>query len=221
MSYKVDKIIRSKRKTLSLQVLDDGSLLIKAPKRINDKEIYAFIERHKDWVEQRIGLVEKQKRLLNKIEPNGRTLLLGKNFTLQHSSYVNKPVLVGQKVMLNFQDKQIALEMLENWYRKIAKDNFEKRIYVFAQLMGLKFSKVKLSSATKRWGSCSSLGNINLNWRLIMAPQEIIDYVIVHELSHLKEMNHSQKFWNEVGKVLPDYKERRNWLKNYGYRLKI
>jgi predicted metal-dependent hydrolase len=85
--------------------------------------------------------------------------------------------------------------------------------------MGVNVSKVKLSSAKKSWGSCSSLGNINLNWRLVKAPMQVVDYVVVHELAHLKQMNHSPKFWYEVQKIIPDYQKCRQWLRKYEFLL--
>ena len=110
-------------------------------------------------------------------------------------------------------------EQLEKWYRIRAKENIESRVKVFAAKIGESPNKVTIKAQKTRWGSCSSLGNLNFNWRLIMMPQKIIDYVVVHELCHLKEMNHSSAFWNRVEEIIPDYRNRRKWLKNNAWKV--
>lgn len=105
------------------------------------------------------------------------------------------------------------------WYRIRAKENIESRVKVFAAKIGESPNKVTIKAQKTRWGSCSSLGNLNFNWRLIMMPQKIIDYVVVHELCHLKEMNHSSAFWNRVEEIMPDYRNRRKWLKNNAWKV--
>ena len=108
---------------------------------------------------------------------------------------------------------------MEKWYRIRAKENIESRVKVFAAKIGESPNKVTIKAQKTRWGSCSSLGNLNFNWRLIMMPQKIIDYVVVHELCHLKEMNHSSTFWNRVEEIMPDYRNRRKWLKNNAWKV--
>ncbi len=96
-----------------------------------------------------------------------------------------------------------------------AKRIIPSRVRYYADLMGLEYGNITIRMQKTRWGSCSSKGNLNFNCLLMRTPDEIIDYVVVHELCHLKEMNHSKRFWSEVEKVLPDYKERRKWLKDH------
>lgn len=91
-----------------------------------------------------------------------------------------------------------------------------KRAAYFAEIMGVRFQRIAVREQKTRWGSCSSRGNLNFNWKLILMPEQILDYVVVHELAHLKQMNHSEAFWAEVGRVLPDYKAQRAWLKIHG-----
>ena len=95
----------------------------------------------------------------------------------------------------------------------------EERLPVFSSKMGVSYGKVAIRDQKTRWGSCSRNGNLNFNWKLSLVPDEILDYVIVHELAHRIEMNHSADFWREVEKVLPDYRERRKWLKENGTRM--
>ena len=100
-----------------------------------------------------------------------------------------------------------------------AKKIFPERTAYFAKRMGVTYKRITIREQKTRWGSCSSAGNLNFNWLLILAPPEVLDYVVVHELCHRREMNHSQAFWKEVEKILPDYRERQKWLKDNGWRL--
>lgn len=104
-------------------------------------------------------------------------------------------------------------EVAEAWLKKQARALFEQRLQHFAPMLGVRWSKLSLSSASTRWGSARSDGHIRLNWRLIHLPVSQIDYVVVHELAHLREMNHSPRFWETVGEVMPDYAQRRKALK--------
>lgn len=105
---------------------------------------------------------------------------------------------------------------LEQAYRRQAKARLEERAAYFASRMGVSYQRISVRAAKTRWGSCSAKGNLNFHWKLILMPPQVLDYVVVHELAHRKEMNHSPAFWAEVEKILPDYRERRKWLKTYG-----
>ena len=100
-----------------------------------------------------------------------------------------------------------------------AKRIFPERTAYFALRMGVDYGRITIREQKTRWGSCSSKGNLNFNWKLILAPPEVLDYVVVHELCHLKEMNHSKAFWDEVGKVMPEYETYKLWLKENGWKL--
>ena len=100
-----------------------------------------------------------------------------------------------------------------------SKRNDYKRVSYFARLMGVSYRNITIREQKTRWGSCSSEKNLNFNWKLILAPPEVLDYVVIHELCHLKEMNHSKAFWDEVEKVMPEYETYKLWLKENGWRL--
>ena len=101
-------------------------------------------------------------------------------------------------------------------YISIARDIFTKKTDYYARIMGVSYSRISIREQKTRWGSCSGQGNLNFNWKLILMPPEILDYVVVHELAHRKQMNHSKLFWAEVERILPDYERRRRWLKENG-----
>ena len=105
---------------------------------------------------------------------------------------------------------------LEALYREQARARISERAAWFARIMGVSYGRITIRAAKTRWGSCSAKGNLNFHWKLILMPEEVLDYVVVHELAHRKQMNHSPAFWAEVEKVLPDYRERRRWLKTWG-----
>lgn len=108
---------------------------------------------------------------------------------------------------------------LRRYYIRIARDIFTQKTAYFAALMGVSYGRISIREQKTRWGSCSSAGNLNFNWRLIFAPEEVLDYVVVHELAHRLEMNHSQAFYDIVARVLPDYKKSRKWLRDNGNKL--
>ncbi len=108
---------------------------------------------------------------------------------------------------------------LEKKYRELARRRITERAGYYGAQMGVSYERISIRAAKTRWGSCSGRGNLNFHWKLVLMPPEVLDYVVVHELAHRKEMNHSPRFWKEVEKVLPDYRQRREWLKKYGREL--
>lgn len=141
--------------------------------------------------------------------------------------------LLSQKAKWMYEKQQEALKKAEQKservftdeeikiYKKKAKEQIQKRVEYYSAFIpeSTKINRIMVKEQKKRWGSCSSKGNLNFNWRLILAPPEVLDYVVVHEMCHLKYMNHSKEFWCEVERILPDYKERRKWLKEKGTSL--
>ena len=110
---------------------------------------------------------------------------------------------------------------LEAPYRQAAKEYIPKRVAFFANELGVTYGTVTIRDQKTRWGSCSSKGNLSFNWRLILAPPKVLDYVVVHELCHRKEMNHSSRFWTLVKSIMPDYRDHRKWLKENGGKLTL
>ena len=104
----------------------------------------------------------------------------------------------------------------ERSYREKARAILTDKTEYYGRLIGVTYNRIRIADQKTRWGSCSSRGTISYNWHLILLPENILDYVVVHELCHLLEMNHSPRFWSQVEKILPDYRERRNWLKKKG-----
>jgi predicted metal-dependent hydrolase len=221
----IKKIIHSKRKTIALQVCEDTTLLVRAPFGVGEDVIEKVILKHQKWLENK-----KKEILARDISFTKKEFVNGEGFLFLGKSYRLKIVEDnGIDNKLLFKDSYFYLkgvvknprETFIGWYKKEAYQKISERVDWYAQKRGFKYNQVKISNAQKRWGSCSHLGNLNFSWRLIMAPMPVIDYVVVHELVHLIEKNHSKSFWNKVRLLLPDYKKQREWLKKNGYLLKI
>ena len=175
------KIIRSNRRSISIQVTNEAELVVRAPFSMTDQKIRAFLKEKETWITKHLKFAEEQKR---QAEEEGK--------------------LSYEEIML---------------LAKKAKDSFAEKTDFYAKQVGVDYGRITIRNQKTRWGSCSESGNLNFNCLLMLAPEEVQDYVVVHELCHRKEMNHSQAFWKEVEKVLPDYKKRRKWLKDEGMHL--
>ncbi len=171
------KLIRSRRRTISIEVTADAQVIVRAPNRVPLADINRFIGEKADWID----------KSLNKMR-------------LRQAEQSQRKELSSQEVKLLVTR---------------AKRIIPQRVRYYADIMGVTYGRITIRMQKSRWGSCSAKGNLNFNCLLMRTPETIIDYVVVHELCHLKEMNHSERFWAEVEKVLPDYKERRKWLKDH------
>jgi len=187
---------------------------VRAPFRLSEKTIENFIRSKSRWIEKRQSQVQQ-----NRVEPKSYTfgeefLYLGELYQLALTDKTKPIVELNGQLYLSskFQDK--AEQEIRKWYRKEAESILKHRLEVYAAEMKLQPKSIRITSARQRWGSCSVKGDINLSWRLITAPLEIVDYVVVHELAHMKQHNHSKAFWAIVESVFPDYKARRKWLKD-------
>lgn len=208
------QLIRSKRKTLSLQINRQAQLVIRAPQRLSVKKIEDFIEQKSSWIEQKMALTNAKKLTKPNYTENEKFLYLGNLY----------PFKVKDKSNLTFNGvcfyaDCINRENLLAWYKSAFKPIALPRLDYYAKTYQLNYQKVRLKTQKTLWGSCSSVNNINLNYLLIMSPISVIDYVIVHELCHTVHKNHSKNFWNLVAQILPNYKTSKRWLQDNGHRL--
>ena len=217
---KIDRIIRSKRTSIGLMVNAQAQLIIRAPLWMPSNEIERFIAQKQNWIIKKQELFRRRKPRIEKQFVDGEEFLfLGKSFQLKILDDLPKAVLLDGDLMINRAVLKNAKDHLKIWYQNQALEYIDQRVKHYAQLTGLVYKTLKINDAKARWGSCSYKETLNFTWRLIMAPERVIDYVVVHELMHLKQMNHSAKFWNEVRNLVPDYKVDEQWLKDNGYRL--
>ena len=223
MDIQVDRIVRTNRKTISIRVLDDGTVEVRAPSHVSYNVISKMIAKKESWIKKKIEEVKSREPPFKEKEfVNGEDFLyLGKHYRLKIVENQDVPLKLQGYFLLSKKYLSNAREIFVDWYKVKAYEKISERALYYSHMMGLKYNKLNITNAQHRWGSCSPKGNINFSWRLIMAPINAIDYVVVHELVHLRIKNHTKKFWNAVRVVMPDYRARSEWLKENGYLLRI
>lgn len=221
---KIDQIIRSSRKTIALIVQRDGQLIIRAPYRASKAQIMQFVEQKATWIQTKQAEARQRTDQIqsHQFKPGERFFYLGQSYPLVISLRSRPALELTQAGFQMAQSAQpAAAETFTRWYQKQARLVLGERLQLYAARYRLNYKKLNISSARTRWGSCSTTGTISFTWRLVMAPLEVIDYVVIHELAHLIEADHSSRFWAEVGRMLPDYAKCVNWLKQNGHLLTL
>jgi predicted metal-dependent hydrolase len=220
---KINKLIRSKRRTIALEIAHDASLIVRAPYRTPLDFIEKIVFNKRLWIKQKQEFVrDKYTKITPKEFVNGEGFLyLGDMYKLEIVDALNMPMLFNNGFRISRENIDSAKEILVAWYKEQAYQKISERVICRSSLSGLRYNKIRISNAQRRWGSCSAKGNLNFSWRLIMAPLRIIDYVVVHELAHIEENNHSKKFWDKVKIMMPDYKQYKKWLKENRHLLNI
>lgn len=216
---KIDQIIRSKRKTIALVVQPDGKLMVRAPLRTTKKMIKQVVQQQTDWIlkKQAEMLVRAKQNQPRQFVDGEQFYYLGHLYPLQVVNQVQQTLRFDQKsFLLSASLVPYAPQVFKEWYRLQAKRILTEQVAHYAKQYGFTYKKVRVTSATTRWGSYSTSGTLSFPWRLVMAPMEMINYVVVHELVHSRFQNHSKDFWNGVAAIMPDYKERRKWFKQHG-----
>lgn len=219
------RLIRSRRrkKTLSVQVDRHGRVLVRVPFLTPQADIDGFLNEKKQWLDRVVGRQRRSReRPARSFLPGDRFPYLGENYVLRvrdRNDSEGALTFTGHEFLLGQDDLKGARVLFQLWYRQQAQAHLEQRVRRFGGRLGLFPRGVAVSSARSRWGSCSPDDRLRFSWRLIMAPPEIVDYVVVHELCHMKFRNHSRDYWELVGQVLPDHRQRRAWLRDHGHRL--
>jgi len=222
VSVKIHRLLRSKRRTIALIVEHDGTLTVRAPLTTGEDAIVRFVEANRDWIIKRQTYVWENEFIPHHYENGELFPFLGKTFRLRLTPGLTPALGLDEDgFRLNLSRQGDGCALFTTWYRDQARQILGERVAYWAQQYGFKVWKVRISSARTRWGSCSRAGTLSFPWRLVMAPMDIIDYVVVHELAHLRQMNHSWAFWKIVASILPDYKQRRAWLKKNGSALQL
>lgn len=215
------ELIRSRRKTVSIIVHRNGQVVVRAPLRLSEKVIWEFVDGKRDWIAAKLDELASQQTPVRQFIPGEIFAYLGQSYPLTVTS-IQRPAL---RLTSTFEMSQSALpqarQVFERWYRARAAEVFAQRVALFAARFGLRYQSLRISAARTRWGSCSTKGTLSFTWCLVMAPLEVIDYVVIHELAHLVVHNHSAAFWAQVESMLPDYRVRRAWLKRHGHALSL
>jgi predicted metal-dependent hydrolase len=223
------KIIKKNKKHIGIKITNEGMVIVTVPFEISDEIINNVIRTKEKWILDKLRLLNERKDKSNKklFESGEYFLYLGRKVQL-YICYDNedKTSVKMQDGKLNVfinsiigKEEKIIRELIINFYKEEAKKILKHRTYFYSKLMNISPKNIIVKAQKTIWGSCSSKGNINYNYRIIMASIEIVDYVVVHELCHLIHMNHSKEYWNTVRSIMPDYEIRKLWLKNNEYML--
>lgn len=212
------QIARSMRKTLSLQILPDTTLLVKAPLYVSDGDITSFVLKHKEWIDRKRLAMEEKKVVKKQYVEGEEFYYLGKSYILKVGNYTEIKVEGDFLLFPNFLVFRAEKE-LTSWYISQAKKIIQQQLENYAKQMNMTYQSVTFSDTKSKWGSCTHDNRLQFCWRLIMAPLLTINYVVVHELTHTVEKNHGRSFWSKVRLYNPSYRQQVKWLKLYGNTL--
>ena len=217
------QILRQSRKTISLSVTDELNVVVKAPSWMSEKYIDDFVRQHEAWIEKALEL--KQEKKQNDFLKRKAAFYLGKEIpiTVRPAYYQKEKVILTDKgfIIITHGDEKRQHALLEAYYKEAAKEYLTTLSNFYAQMLGVSFKRVTIRKQKTRWGSCSSKGTLSYNLKVMCAPQKMIAYVALHEVMHLKHFDHSKAFWNDIEKIMPDYKERMNYFKIFGQNFMI
>lgn len=226
-------VIKKCIKSLIIKVTADGIILIETPINLTQAYIESILYENANWIKSKVKNINdiKCKKKCHKFVDGENLLYLGKKYLISvfedKKTYCdirfdndNFNILINPLILSEFRNK-IIQKTLEDWYRRQASVVLHERTKYYSHIIGVNPKCIKIKSQKTLWGSCSSKGNINYNYRLIFAPINIVDYVVVHELCHMVHLNHSKDFWNLVESIVPNYKGLRKWLNENSLFLQI
>lgn len=211
-------IVKSKIKNVYIQI-KDGKVVVKAPNRLSEKKIFDIVNSKKEWIYEKINKLKE-----NEIKGGSKIYILGKPYVLKISfikeaeekiqiSEGNLQIILPQS-RNNKNNNEIINELISSLYKKIAEKEVSMAMALITRIVGIKPNKYRIKQLKTAWGTCTSNKNITINSELMKYDREVIQYVVLHEICHLKYMNHSKEFWNMVEKYMGNYKEVRKRLKS-------
>jgi hypothetical protein len=219
LKFQVDVKRTNRKKTASIKI-EQGVVQVIVPKNLPQKEIDDLLKQKSDWIRQKLIIQQSVPLSTPKEFVSGESFsYLGRNYRLKVLTGDLQPVKLKQGYlqvtvpMEQKSDQALIRKLLQDWYLDRASDKLEQKSIKYSEQMGVQPTKIKVKEYKSRWGSCNSRGEISYNWKIIMTPHRIVDYLVVHELSHLIHHNHSKQYWNQVRSIVPDYQDRRDWLK--------
>lgn len=224
------KLVRSQRKTISIEVFPDGEVIVRSPRHVAEREVRDFVAEKFAWiVTQREAMLREQARRPKRRFVSGERLpYLGSDLVLRvlrDPAHRRRPeaqrrglelwVYLGGDVAAA-EERVLVAGAVQQWYRRVAADYLRQRVDAWSPQVGQRPNSIRVRSAKSRWGSCNTqTRSINFSWQLLTAPPPLVDYVVVHELCHLWVPNHSRRFWSKLGSVMPDFQQRRGALRTF------
>ena len=224
ISYSIIRTSRRK-KTITLTIEPEGKIIVRVPVRTTDSKLAHIVKSKAEWVVKKLRSLNNISLTATKEFVSGESFsYLGRHLRLKilRDTDKEKPVvkLHGSRLQVAFYranrngkySKEIR-DAITEWYKKLAAKRITERITIYTRKMGLSRPGVIIRNQQKRWGSCNKNGELRFNWRIIMAPMSLVDYVVVHELCHIKYKNHSKLFWKYLGMIMPDYEKRKERIR--------
>lgn len=217
-------VVKQKRKTATIVINEQLEVLVKVPQYMTKKQIEHLVNKHEKWI---VESLEKRKSFSEKNDwyQTKRILYLGNYWPvtlINDSDQKPRAFFDGRRFIVISDGSEVAArEQIEHFFRKQAKEILIPLVNEYANLLEVTFNKVTIRKQVTRWGSCSSKGNLSFNVKILCAPIEMIAYVVLHEVMHLKYFNHSSTFWQEIEVVMPDYRRRMNYFKQFGQNFMI
>lgn len=213
-------VIKEQRKTATIRIKENHEILVKVPYCMTQQQIDQLLIDHQQWIKEQSDR-KQQQRALNDWWLTGKQLYMGRYWEVRKKVVHGvKPALIFNQnlgfVLMTNGTEEMARREMKKFYKKRTMEIVMPMVQKYAQLMNVEFSKVTIREQLTRWGSCSSRGNLSFNMKIICAPLEAVEYVVLHEVAHLKHFNHSKVFWQEVEKWMPNYKVQVNYFKQFG-----
>jgi len=203
----------SRRRSIALMVTAQGKLVVTSPRGTPPAQISQALARHHNWIVQKAA---ERREAWSRLR-EGMVYYLGRPYPLASAGRQRQPGAPPGEEIRELPDLPAGGgPALRDWLNRRAAADIQGRLARYAPALGVKARPLELAQWKRRWGECHPDGRLRFNWRLIMLPPEIIDYVVVHELAHLRVPGHNPRFWGQVAAILPDYRERRQWLNRYG-----
>jgi predicted metal-dependent hydrolase len=219
---RIEKIVRSRRRTIALVITPEARLIVRAPLRASAAMIDELVREKQGWIRKTVAKMKQRPQVMVHAYAEGEVFFfLGREYPLHIVDDGRAAIERTDRLCVSQTLQPDIRHELKRWYVREAEKEIRARCMWFSMTTGYTPVSVRISDARQRWGSCTSTGGINFSWRLIQAPLEIVDYVIVHELVHLRQPDHSKKFWNKVRDIMPDYEQRRRWLRDNERLLRI
>ncbi|MEZ9628567.1 M48 family metallopeptidase [Vibrio breoganii] len=216
----------SRRKTASIKV-DEGEVIIVVPKLLEREKIDKLITSKHQWIIEKIAQYQTTSPATMREYVSGEALpYLGRNYRLKVLTGDLAPTkLINGRITVTVPEPSTQTHYirraLTNWYKRQADKKIREKVRRYESLVGVETGVVRTKEFKSRWGSCTPYGDLEFNWVIVMAPNRVVDYVVVHELCHLIHHDHSPQFWKEVERVMPDYQEHKEWLKANGHGLRV
>jgi predicted metal-dependent hydrolase len=209
-----------KVKWARIQVQPTGEVRIVVPRSFSAADIFTLYEDKQRWIEDKRAKALVRQSVSSLPLADDELLLFGRGYRVAVNASHKRHTHVDHETRaIHYAKDLLDKELQQRWYRDFAKQYLSLRLVQLAEQHGFEFNRLFIREQKTRWGSCSSRGNISLNWKLIKAPVSVSDYVILHELAHTEIMNHSAAFWQRVEALVPDYKEAKLWLRTHGCQL--